>query len=143
MERNSLSLKSSGTAKSAADILRMSQALNNSVEQYHPLILCFILSFDEIVHNMKIFFKLSSLVKNEEARELSYKDLFLYCKENGVIKGTLSEWMFYQCLRKKIKPGMDMQTVREIIKAAPKFVGEINYMVDGLERELRKYRTLN
>lgn len=139
MDRNSLTR----ATKDSAGIYAMSLALNRSVSEFHPLIMSFILSFDEIIHNMQIFFKLSVLVKNEPAEELNNKDLFLYCRENGVMRGSLGEWMFYQSLRKKIKPGMGEDVLNQVIKIAPKFVGEINFLIDGLERELRKYRTLN
>lgn len=143
MERNSLLEPKLSSMKNPADIFKMSQALNRSVHEYHPLILYYVLSFDEVVHNMNIYYKLASLINDEPVENLSFKDLFLFCRKNKILDGSLSEWMFYQALRKQVSPDMKPETSNEIIKVAPKFLQYINSLVDALEKELKKYRNIN
>lgn len=143
MESNSLSENIEYLHSDNVNILKKSKALNDSLSLSYPLVISFILSFDEALNNMRIFLKLNAYEDGIESTDLSNQDLFIYCHNQGLIDGRLGDWLYYQALRKKITPNLDKITVDEIIKISSKFSGEITTMIIKLEKKLSYYRTIN
>lgn len=143
MESNSATARKKVIPVNQLEILQRSQALNSSLGPAYPLVLAYMISFDEMLRNMALYFKLTNFEQKDAPEEISYKELCIYCKERHIIKGTLTDWMFYQALRKKISCNIDSETVKEIVAIAPKFCSETQYTVAELEKVIAKYRQYN
>lgn len=143
MERNSLSSLSPDMSEHCFNLLQKSQKLNDSLDLCTPMLTSYILGFDEAVYNMKLCARLLVLADHRELPDFSYRDLFVFCHQHKIIKGRLSDWLYYQALRKKITPAIDKATVAEVVKVAPKFLSEIDLMIQSMEKLLQKYRRLN
>lgn len=143
MESNSLSENIECLHSNNVDILKKSKALNDSLSLSYPLVISFILSFDEALNSMRIFLKLTAYEEGIEDTNLSNHDLFIYCQNKGLIEGKLGDWLFYQALRKKITPNLDKSIIDEVVNISPKFGKEIALIILKLEHKLSQYRTLN
>lgn len=143
MKSNSAAARKKVIPVNQLGILQRSRALNSSLGPAYPVVLAYMVSFDEMLRNMALYLRLTTFEQDNSPDEISYKDLCIYCKERHVIKGTLTDWMFYQALRKKISCNLDGETLQEIIAIAPKFCGEAQYLVAELEKTVAKYRQYN
>lgn len=143
MERNSLTSLSPEMSEHYFNLLQKSQKLNDNVDLFSPMLTSYILGFDEAVRNMELCARLYTLVNRQEFPSFSHRDLFVFCHDHKIVKGKLADWLYYQALRKKITPSMHKSVVDEVIKVAPKFLAEINAMIESMEKLLAKYRRLN
>ncbi len=143
MESSSSALGNKVIPLNQLEILQRSQALNDSLGAAYPLVFAYMISFDEMLNNMARYMRLVNFEQKNLQEEVSYKDLCIFCKERHVIKGTLTDWMFYHALRQKIDCRLDKDTLEEIIRIAPKFCDEANYLASELEKVIKKYRRYN
>ena len=143
MESNSAAARKKVIPVNRLEVLQRSQALNGSLGPAYPLVLAYMISFDEMLRNMALYLRLTTFDQKNSPDEISYKDLCVYCKERHIIKGTLTDWMFYHALRQKISCNLDSDTLNEIIRIAPKFCCESRHMVAELEKVIAEYRKYN